>query len=110
MVLSNLELVFVLMLRPFFPKLVMSTDLLSFEHTSVLLFSLCPMFWFYRYNSLTGLPFFRSYSELLSKFSEISFQENVSEGISHPVFYGDPGSADRFYCIPEISTVDLLFH
>ena len=25
----------------------------------------------------------------LSKFGEISFQEYVSEGISHPVFYGD---------------------
>ena len=32
---------------------------------------------------------FRSYSELLSKFRKISFQEYVSEGISHPVFYGD---------------------
>ena len=30
--------IFVLMLRPFFPELVMSTDLLSFEHPSVLLF------------------------------------------------------------------------
>ena len=30
-----------------------------------------------------------SYSELLSKFSDISFQEYVSKGISHPVFYGD---------------------
>ena len=30
-----------------------------------------------------------SYSDLLSKFGEISFQEYVSEGISHPVFYGD---------------------
>ena len=29
---------FVLMLRPFFPELVMSTDLLSFEHPAVLLF------------------------------------------------------------------------
>ena len=29
---------FVLMLRPFFPELVMSMDLLSFEHPSVLLF------------------------------------------------------------------------
>ena len=28
------------MLRPFFPELVMSTDLLSFEHPSVLQFSL----------------------------------------------------------------------
>ena len=29
-----------LMLRPFFPELVMSTDLLSFEHPSVLIFCL----------------------------------------------------------------------
>ena len=36
---SHLGLAFVLMLRPFFPELVMSTDLLSFEHPSVLLFS-----------------------------------------------------------------------
>ena len=40
LVLSHLGLAFVLMLRPFFPELVMSTDLLSFEHPSVLLFSL----------------------------------------------------------------------
>ena len=33
--------------------------------------------------------FFRSYSELLSKFGAISFQEYVSKGITHPVFYGD---------------------
>ena len=38
LVLSHLGLAFVLMLRPFFPGLVMSTDLLSFEHPSVLLF------------------------------------------------------------------------
>ena len=30
-----------------------------------------------------------SYSELLSNFCEISFKECLSEGISHPVFYGD---------------------
>ena len=36
--LSHLGLAFVLMLTPFFPELVMSTDLLSFEHPSVLLF------------------------------------------------------------------------
>ena len=36
---QTLGLAFVLMLRPFFPELVMSTDLLSFEHPSVLLFS-----------------------------------------------------------------------
>ena len=33
--------------------------------------------------------FFRSYSELLSKFGEISFQDYVSQGITDPVFYGD---------------------
>ena len=33
--------------------------------------------------------FFRSYSELLSKFGDISFKEYLSKGISHPVFYGD---------------------
>ena len=33
--------------------------------------------------------FFRSYSELLSKFGAISFQEYVSKGITHPDFYGD---------------------
>ena len=38
LVLSHLGLAFVLILRPFFPELVMSTDLLSFEHPSVLLF------------------------------------------------------------------------
>ena len=32
---------------------------------------------------------FRSYSELLSKFGAMSFQEYVSLGITHPVFYGD---------------------
>ena len=42
----------------------------------------------YRYHKLrkTFGKFFRSYSDLLSKFGEISFQEYVSEGISHPVF------------------------
>ena len=33
--------------------------------------------------------FFRLYSELLSKFGDISFQEYLSKGISNPVFYGD---------------------
>ena len=35
---SHLGLAFVLMLRPFFHEIVMSTDVLSFEHPSVLLF------------------------------------------------------------------------
>ena len=45
----------------------------------------------YRYHKLrkTFGKFFRWYSELLSKFGDISFQEYLSKGISHPVFYGD---------------------
>ena len=46
----------------------------------------------YRYHKLRKKTFgkyFRSYSDLLSKFCEISFKEYVSEGISHPVFYSD---------------------
>ena len=45
----------------------------------------------YRYHNLrkTFGKFFRSYSELLSKFGAISFQEYVSKGITHQVFYGD---------------------
>ena len=30
-----------------------------------------------------------SYSELLSKFGAMSFQDYVSQGITHPVFYRD---------------------
>ena len=32
----------------------------------------------------------RCYIALLSKFGAISFQDYVSQGITHPVFYGDP--------------------
>ena len=46
LVLSHLGLAFVLMLGPFFPGLVMSTDLLSFEHPAVLLFCFS-VFYFY---------------------------------------------------------------
>ena len=44
----------------------------------------------YRYHKLRKKfgKFFRSYSELLSKF-DISFKEYASKGISQPVFYGD---------------------
>ena len=49
--------------------------------------------WYRRFCHRTGsdllLFHFRSYSELLSKFGAISFQEYVSKGITHPVFYGD---------------------
>ena len=45
----------------------------------------------YRYHKLrkTFGKFFKSYSELLSKFGAISFQDYVSQGITHLVFYGD---------------------
>ena len=45
----------------------------------------------YRYHKLrkTCEKFFRSYSEVLSKFGDNSFQKYVPKGISHPVFYGD---------------------
>ena len=45
----------------------------------------------YRYHRLwkTFGKLFRSYSEMLSKFGDISFQEYVSKGIPHSVFYGD---------------------
>ena len=45
----------------------------------------------YRYHKLrkTFGKFFRSYSDLLSKCGEISFQEYVTEAISHPVFFVD---------------------
>ena len=46
---------------------------------------------YYGYHKLRKIfgKFIRSYSDLLSKFGEISFQEYVTEGISHPDFYGD---------------------
>ena len=45
----------------------------------------------YRYHKhqKTFGKFFGSYSELLTKFGDISFQEYLSKGIAHPVFYGD---------------------
>ena len=45
----------------------------------------------YRYYKLrkTFGKFFRLYSQLLSKFGDVPFQEYESKGISHPVFYGD---------------------
>ena len=44
-----------------------------------------------RYHKLRKIfgKFLRSYSKLMSKFGAKSFQENISEGIFHPVFYGD---------------------
>ena len=45
----------------------------------------------YRYHKIrkTFGKFFRSYSELLSKFGSISFQDYVSQEITHSAFYGD---------------------
>ena len=45
----------------------------------------------YRYHKLRKMfgKFFRSYSEILSKFGAISFQKYVSKGITHTVCYGD---------------------
>ena len=40
-------------------------------------------------NAFSPFNIFRSYSELLSKFDDISLQEYASKGIYHPVFYGD---------------------
>ena len=43
----------------------------------------------YKKRRKTFGKFFRSYSELLSKFGAILFQEYVSKGITPPVVYGD---------------------
>ena len=54
---------------------------------------LCTLWKAYIYRSETFRKefgkFFRLYSELLSKFGDISFQEYVLKGISYPVFYDD---------------------
>ena len=42
----------------------------------------------FNYPSWNVRKVFRLYSERLSKFGAISFQEYVSKGITHPVFYG----------------------
>ena len=66
------------------------TSVLDF-HSKNLQITSKPLTQGYRYNKLrkTFGRFFRSYSELLSKFCAISFQEYVSKGITHSVFYGD---------------------
>ena len=69
---------FVLMLRPFFPELVMSTDLLSFEHPSVLLFCLL----WHPHNSSVGRfgqPWYSS--------SQTQDQHNVNETLAYPVHW-----------------------
>ena len=59
LVLSHLGPAFVLMLRPFFLELVMSIDLLSFEHPSVLLFCLSIKYC-NRRNRILPIPSLRS--------------------------------------------------
>ena len=60
-------------------------------HSETLQITSKPLTQGYRYHKLrkTFEKFFRSYSELLSEFGEISFQEYVNEGDSQSVFYGD---------------------
>ena len=66
------------------------TSVLDF-HSKNLLFTSKLLTQGYRYHKLrkTFGKFFRSYSELLSKFGDISFKEYVSKGIAHLVFYSD---------------------
>ena len=49
------DLYFFLMLRPYFPELVMSTDLLSLEHPSVLIFSFDAWVAIYKHKALQGM-------------------------------------------------------
>ena len=58
-----------------------------------------------------------SYSELLSKFGDNSFQKYVSIEISHPVFYGDLGSVPVDFLRPkfwvahtEDDIISILMH
>ena len=57
----------VLMLRPFFPEFVMSTDLLSFEHPSVLLFCFTD---FFAVNMIKGFKITSSKCRLLVRTRE----------------------------------------
>ena len=66
---------------------------LAFRISILKIFNLLPNY-YHRITYITRFEktlgkFFMSYSDLLSKFGEISFQEYVTEGISRPVFYGD---------------------
>ena len=64
------------------------TSVLEFHSKNFQITSKLPTQGYYKLRKTFG-KFLRSYSELLSKFGDISFQEYVSKGISHPVFYGD---------------------
>ena len=55
-------------------------------HVAFWIFCACRVFC---HRTESDLFLFLLYSELLSKFGKISFQDYVSEGISHQVFYGD---------------------
>ena len=66
------------------------TSVLDFHFKNLQITS-TPLTQGYRCHKLrkTFEKFLRSYSELLSKFGAISFQEYVSKAIAQPVFYGD---------------------
>ena len=86
LVLSHLGLAFVLMLSSFFPELVMSMDLSSFEHPSVLLFCFIILqnYW-YTITNITsfGKRLGSSSAHTRSNFRSLSFQEYVSKGITY---------------------------
>ena len=77
------------LLGSFFSSFFSCTSVLDF-HSKNLLITSKLLTQGYRYRKLrkTFGKFFRLYSELLSKFGDISFKEYLSKGISHPVFYG----------------------
>ena len=69
---------------------VLSKFLVAFVCCLLVFWIFCWYRWFcHRTGSDLLLFLFRSYSELLSKFGAISFQEYVSKGITHPVSYGN---------------------
>ena len=85
------------MIFPFHSLLDLLDGVLAFWICSLKIFKSLQNYW-HRIIDITRIKetknwtfwtFFRSYSELLSKIGELSSQEYVSEGISHPVFYGD---------------------
>ena len=68
--------------------LIVSRDSFSSKNLQITSKLLTQGYRYHKHRKTFG-KFFRSHSDLLSKFCEISFQEIVSKGISQPVFYGD---------------------
>ena len=75
------------MLRPFFPELVMSTDLLSFEHPSVLQFCFTLLF-------MTNVTISISTSQIFRSWVAIFQHRPPLESLFHS-WYGMPGLAPR---------------